>query len=88
MERRVQKEVDRLSKIIEAKVGPNPTLEECQSVEEWDQLGKLLRDNDPIEATLALENTYSQKMAEIKQKTDKWFEERSMIMDRIKDLTS
>ncbi len=79
-------EVNRLKKIIESKLPPNPTFEDCQSIAEWHQVRKLLRENDPIEATLALEKTYSQKMDEIKQKTDKLFEERSMIMDRIKDL--
>ena len=79
-------EVNRLKKIIESKLPLNPTFEDYQSIEEWRQVQKLLRENDSVEATLALEKTYSQKMDEIEQKMDGLFEERSVIMDRIKDL--
>ena len=88
MERDTQKEVDRVSKILEAKFGPNPTLEECQSVEEWRQLGKLLRENDPVRAVEEREKSYSLKMKEIDQKEDKLFDERSAISARIEDLAS
>ena len=81
-------EVNQLKKIIESKLSPNPTPEDYLSIEEWHQLRKLLRENDLLEATLELEKAYSQKMAEIEQKTDELFKKRSVIMDRIKDLAS
>ena len=92
----IEKEMKRVASIIEEnailKFGPNPTFEEVKSVaestEEWQQLGKFIRENDPIEATLASEETYRQKMKEIQQKETELFEERSAIMGRIKDLTS
>lgn len=88
MDRKVQKEVNRVSKILEAKFGPNPTLEECQSVEEWHQLGKLMRENDPVRAVEERERAYSLKMKEIEQREAELFEERSAIMRRIQDLAS
>ncbi len=83
-----QKEVDRLNKILEAKLGPKPTLEEIQSTEEGQQLRKLRREDDSVEATLAVEETYEQKMKEIEQKETELLEERLAIMGRIKDLMS
>lgn len=88
MERKTQKEIDRLGKIVEEKVGPNPTLKECQSVEEWHQLGKLLRENDPVRFVVEQERSYSLKMKEIEQRENKLFDERSAITARIKDLAS
>ena len=79
-------EVNRLQKIIEEKLSPNPTPEEYLAIEEWHQLRKLRRENDSVEANRALENSYSQKMTEIEQKTDKWFEELLVIKGIIKDL--
>ena len=79
-------EVNRLQKIIEEKLSPNPTPEEYLAIEEWHQLRKLRRENDSVEAVRALENSYSQKMTEIEQKTDKWFEELLVIKGIIKDL--
>ncbi len=78
-------EVNRLQKIIEEKLSPNPTPEEYLAIEEWHQLRKLRRENDSVAAVLALENSYSQKMTEIDRKTDKWFEELSVIKGMIKD---
>ena len=85
-EKALEMEVNRLQKIIEEKLSPNPTPEEYLAIEEWHQLRKLRRENDSVEAARALENSYSQKMTEIEQKTDKWFEELSVIKGMIKDL--
>ena len=85
-EKAVDIEVNRLQKIIKEKLPPNPTPEEYLAIEEWHQLRKLRRENDSVEAARALENSYSQKMTEIEQKTDKWFEELSVIKGMIKDL--
>ena len=85
-EKALEIEVNRLQKIIEEKLSPNPTPEEYLAIEEWHQLRKLRRENDSVEAARALENSYSQKMTEIEQKTDKWFEELSVIKGMIKDL--
>ena len=81
-------EANRLQKIIDEKLSPNPTAEEYLAIEEWHQLRKLRRENDSIEASQALENSYSQKMTEIEQKTDEWFEELSMIKGMINQLAS
>ena len=85
-EKALDREVNRLQKIIEEKLPPNPTPEEYLAIEEWHQLRKLRRENDSVEADRALENSYSQKMTEIEQETDKWFEELSVIKGMIKDL--
>ena len=85
-EKALDREVNRLQKIIEEKLPPNPTPEEYLAIEEWHQLRKLRRENDSVEAARALENSYSQKMTEIEQETDKWFEELSVIKGMIKDL--
>ena len=85
-EKALDREVNRLQKIIEEKLSPNPTPEEYLAIEEWHQLRKLRRENDSVEAARALENSYSQKMTEIEQKTDKWFEELSVIKGMINDL--
>ena len=84
----VEKEVDRLNKILEAKLGPNPTLEEIQSTEEWQQFQRRMRENDSLEAVLAANETHRQKIKEIEQKETELFKERSAIMGRIEDLTS
>ena len=88
MDRKTQKEINRVGKILEAKFGPNPTLEEVQSVEEWHQLGKLLRENDPVRVVVEQERSYSLKMKEIDQRENKLFDERSAITARIGDLVS
>ena len=88
MDRKTQKEINRVGKILEAKFGPNPTLEEVQSVEEWHQLGKLMRENDPVRVVVEQERSYSLKMKEIDQRENKLFDERSAITARIGDLVS
>ena len=85
-EKAVDIEMNRLQKIIKEKLPPNPTPEEYLAIEEWHQLRKLLRENDSLEAEWALENSYSQKITEIDQKTDKRFEELLAIRGMIKDL--
>ena len=82
----LDREVNRLQKIIEEKLPPNPTSEEYLAIEEWHQLRKLRRENDSLEAARALENSYSQKMTEIDRKADKCFEEALAIRGMIKDL--
>ena len=92
----IEKEIKRVANIVEEnailKFGPSPTFEEVKSVaestEEWQQLGKFIRENDPHEAMSASEETYRQKIKEIEQKETELFDERSAIMVRIKDLTS
>ena len=85
-EKAVEIEMNRLQKIIGEKLSPNPTFEEVQSIEEWHQLRKLLRENDSLEAARALENSYSQKITEIDRKSDKRLEELLAIRGMIKDL--
>ena len=87
-EKAVDIEANRLRKIIDEKLSPNPTAEEYLAIEEWHQLKKLHRENDPLEAILALEDSYSQKITEIEQKTDKYFEELSVIKGMINQLAS
>ena len=86
-ERELEKEINRLVKILEAKLGTNPTLEECQATEEWHQMRELARQQDDgLNALVSLDNSYHQKSKEIAQKETKLFDERLKIMDRIKDL--
>ena len=87
-EKALEIEVNRLQKIIEEKLSPNSTLEEYLAIEELHQLRKLLRENDSLEAERALENSYSQKITEIEQKTGKRLKELLAIRGRIQDLTS
>ena len=86
-ETELEKEINRLVKILETKLGTNPTLEECQAIEEWHQMRELARLQDGgLNGLVSLDNSYHQKSKEIAQKEVELFDERLKIMDRIKDL--
>ena len=87
--RELQKEIDRLEKIIETKLGPNPTLEECQATEEWHQFSELLsQQTDMIKNVESLSESNFLKFQEIEEKMNKLFDERLVVLHRIRDLES
>ena len=89
VETELEKEIHRLVKILETKLGTNPTLEECQATEEWHQMRELARLQDGgLNALVSLDNSYHQKSKEIAQKEAKLFDERLAVMRKIKDLES
>ncbi len=89
VETELEKEINRLVKILETKLGTNPTLEECQATEEWHQMRDLARLQDGgLSALVSLDNSYHQKSKEIAQKEAKLFDERLAVMRKIKDLES
>ena len=86
-DRKLQEEIDRLEKILETKLGPNPTLEECQATEEWRQLAELLsQQTDMIKNLESLGDFYYLNKQEIDKKMYKLLDERLAVMHRIKDL--
>ena len=85
--RELQKEIDRLEKILETKLGPNPTLEECQATEEWHQLGELLsQQTDMLKKVESLSESRFLKFQEIEEKMTQLFDERLAVLHRIRDL--
>ena len=83
----LENEINQLVKIIETKLGTNPTLEECRAIEEWHQMRELARQQDGgLNALVSLDNSYHQESKEIAQKEAELFDERLKIMGRIKDL--
>ena len=85
--RELQKEIDRLEKILETKLGPNPTLEKCQATEEWHQLSELLsQQTDMIKNVESLSESNFSKFQEIEEKMTKLFDERLAVLHRIREL--
>ena len=85
----LEQEIERLEKILEGKLGPNPTLEECQVVDEWHQIGELMtRQNKVWEERESKIVFYNQKFDELEQREAELFRELEAITRRIRDLES